>query len=137
MPFHRNFTNLKLTAKHAKYISFVELLDIPTIGNKSQKRDVFFKLTSLFHLRYLDRLIYDSSDKLFFVSAGVVRDLKQIFRIYPELAGGGIEALLNRTTSKLPNGSEVHEIYHFSSSQIHGQYSSIRLAINRWLENKL
>lgn len=135
VPFHRNFKGLKLNVEHAKFISFVELLDMPTIGNKSQNREEFFKLTSLSHLRYLDRLINGSGKKLFFISAGVARDLKKMFRQYPELAGGGIDALCNRTTSKLANGTEVHEIFHFSASQIHGQLASIRSTIDRWLEN--
>ncbi|MBY0573793.1 MAG: hypothetical protein K2P84_08940, partial [Undibacterium sp.] len=94
-----------------------------------------FNLTSLSHMKYLDTLVSESGKKLFFISAGVARDLNKIFRQYPELAGSGIEVLCKRTKSKLANGTEVHEIFHFSASQIHGQLASIRSTIDRWLES--
>ena len=138
VPFHRTFKKLNLNAEHAKYVSFVELLDIPTIGNKSENRAEFFKLTSIAHLKYLDNLFNDGREKLFFVPAGVLMDLKIILRQHPELAGGGIETLCKRAGSKMVmvNKNEVHEIYHFSSSQIHGQLLSIRSKIDRWLERR-
>ena len=43
-PFHNTFSRLGLTQKYAKNISFLELLDIPTIGNKSENKDLFYSL---------------------------------------------------------------------------------------------
>lgn len=40
-PFHNTFSRLGLTHQHAKNICFLELLDIPTIGNKSNNKDLF------------------------------------------------------------------------------------------------
>ena len=43
-PFHNTFSRLGLTQAYAKNISFVELLDVPTIGNKSENKDLFYSL---------------------------------------------------------------------------------------------
>lgn len=40
VPFHRNFSKLGLGLEYAEYICFLELLDIPTIGNKSQDKEL-------------------------------------------------------------------------------------------------
>lgn len=131
-PFHKNFSKLGLDSSYAENISFVELLDIPTIGNKSDDRALFYSLASKSHLEYLDKLFTDSDKRLIFVSGGVLRDminLKQRFQVFDWLP------------NKKPAGSyhhlgdhnELREIYHFSSSHIHRQLSDIRSQIDEWL----
>ena len=39
VPYHRNFSKLELSADYADQISFVELLDIPTIGTTTRWYD--------------------------------------------------------------------------------------------------
>lgn len=56
-PFHNNFRKLKLDTDYSEHISFVEILDIPTIGNKSENKTGFYQLVSEKHLKYLDGLI--------------------------------------------------------------------------------
>jgi hypothetical protein len=86
-PFHRNFSKLGLQAEqHAEHISFLELLDVPTIGNKSEDMGLFFDLLCQDHLKYIDRLILGGGHKkLFFVSKGVLDDISGIKKIYPNL----------------------------------------------------
>ena len=139
VPSHRNFSKLFLEPEHAKYISFIELLDVPTMGNKSQNRKLFFGLTNPKHLRKIDELVRGGGHKLFFVSQGVLEDMKIIKKKYKNqypdlfdwlnLAQGG----LNQQFSLSINGNKIKEIYHFSSSQIHGQIDDIRTDIDEWL----
>ena len=57
VPFHRNFSKIGLTSNHAHHVSFIELLDIPTIGNKSDNKKLFWEYVSEDHLQFLDDLI--------------------------------------------------------------------------------
>ena len=83
VPFHRNFSKIGLTSEYAENVSFVELLDIPTIGNKSQNRNLFFQLVSAPHLKYLEDLMTGGGNKLIFVSKGVLKDIEKIKNNYP------------------------------------------------------
>jgi hypothetical protein len=134
VPFHRNFSKVGLTSKHAEYVSFVELLDIPTIGNKSQNRNLFFQLVSKPHLEYLENLMTSGGNKLFFVSNGVLKDIEKIKRTLPVFQWLDFKSGQSKQYSKEINGNKIQEIYHFSSSQIHGQMEEIATAIEKWLE---
>ncbi len=134
VPFHRNFSKLGISPDHAKHISFLELLDVPTIGNKTQGRQEYFDLFSPLHLAYLDRLISGGGHKLFFVSSGVLSDMRWIQKNQPLFAWlSGTEQSGRRFAGSI-NGNMVKEIYHFSSAQIHGQLKQIRADIDRWLQ---
>lgn len=134
VPFHRNFSKLELGPEYAEHICFLELLDVPTIGNKSDDIDQFHKLLSVKHLEYIDRLMLGGGGKLFFVSNGVLNDLIYIKKSYPlfdwlDWAKGSRNAF-----SKSINGNEIKEIYHFSSAQIHRQLKEIKTAIDNWIQ---
>jgi len=134
VPFHRNFSKLCLGPEYAVDISFLELLDVPTIGNKSQNREQFFKMVSLNHLRYIENLILGGGHKLFFVSNGVLKDIATIRKIYSVFAWLDITSASERRFSQVINGNRIKGIYHFSSSQIHSQLAEIKSEINEWLK---
>ena len=143
VPYHRNFSKLKLDPeKYAEHISFLELLDVPTTGNKSQNIAQFDNLLSRKHLQYIDELIKGGGQKLFFVSKGVLIDIKRIKNkniqnIYPyndlfDWVQNFVVGSQNRFTAII-NGNEIKEIYHFSSSQIHRQLPIIKSEMDQWL----
>jgi len=134
VPFHRNFSKVGLTSKHSEYVSFIELLDIPTIGNKSQNRNLFFQLVSKPHLEYLETLMTSGGNKLFFVSNGVLKDIEKIKKSLPVFKWLDFKTGQSKQYSKEINGNKIQEIYHFSSSQIHGQTAAIAADIEKWLE---
>lgn len=131
VPFHRNFSKLRLGPEHAHNISFLELLDVPTIGNKTENRDEFFSLLSLAHLKYIESLIFGGGHKLFLVSSGVVKDIEKINKRFSVF--GCLKGLSENQVLSLENGNKIKQIYHFSSSQIHGQLREIRSEIDLWL----
>jgi len=133
VPFHRNFSKIGLTAEYASNISFLELLDIPTIGNKSQKLDLFYDLISEDHLRYIDQLILGGGSKLFFVSNGVLKDMVKLKKEYPLFEWLDITFPKTGQYSKTFGNNKIQEIYHFSSSQIHKQLADIHHSISSWL----
>ena len=139
VPFHRNFSKLRLEPEHAKYISFIELLDVPTTGNKSENKKLFFELTDLKHLRKIDGLVRGGGHKLFFVSGGVLENMKIIRKKYKNQYPDLFDWLNlpqgdpNQRFSLSINGNKIKEIYHFSASQIHDQIDDIRTDIDEWL----
>ncbi len=134
VPFHRNFSKLGLGSEYAEHISFLELLDVPTIGNKSEDKQVFFNLISLNHLRYIEDLIVGGGHKLFFVSHGVLKDINRIKKTYSVFGWLENTSGSSRRFSQSINGNKIREIYHFSSAQIHGQLAEIKSEINEWLK---
>lgn len=133
VPFHRNFSKVGLTSVNAEHVSFLELLDVPTIGNKSQNRNLFYQLVSQPHLEYIESLMTSGGGKLFFVSNGVLKDIEKIKKSYPVFAWLDFESGQSQKYSKEINGNKIQEIYHFSSSQIHGQIDEISSDIESWL----
>ena len=135
VPFHRNFSKLGFGSEYAEHISFLELLAVPTIGNKSQDRDQFFKLISLAHLQYIEHLIYGDGRKLFFVSKGVLKDMTKLKKTYSLFAWADFARGSEKQFTKIINGNKVREIYHFSSTQIHSQLAEIKSEIDQWVEH--
>jgi len=134
VPFHRNFSKIGLSSEHAKYISFLELLDIPTIGNKSQNKNLFYELISLRHLEYIERLMLSDTNKLFFVSNGVLKDIAKFKKSYPIFQWLNAEKTSGTQYSKSIKSNKIKEIYHFSAYQIHSQIEEISLEISQWLK---
>ena len=134
VPFHRNFSKISLGSGYAKHISFLELLDIPTIGNKSQNKKLFYDLVSQSHLEYIDALILNGGRKLFFVSRGVLKDMLKLKRDYPVFSWLDFSLTSKKQYSKSIQDNMVKEIYHFSAYQIHGQIDEIRSESRGWLD---
>jgi hypothetical protein len=135
VPFHRNFSKLNLGPEYAEHISFLELLDVPTIGNKSEDRAEYYKLlkSSFSHHEYLSRLITAGGHKMFFVSGGVLKDMLKIngYRtLFPWLSEKHGQ---DRWSTRAIQGNAIKELYHFSSAQIHGQLTHIRTEIDHWI----
>ena len=136
VPFHRNFSKLGLQAKqYAEHISFLELLDVPTIGNKSENKKLFFDLICSNHLKYIDSLVHGGGHKLFLVSKGVLEDINEIKNIYPNLFSWSADSPKGERFLKEIKGNKIKEFYHFSSSQIYGQINDIRSIIDEWLKD--
>lgn len=133
VPFHRNFSKIGLGSEHAEHISFLELLDIPTIGNKSQNKKLFYELVSKSHLEYIENLMIGGGNKLFFVSNGVLKDIAKLKRNHPVFKWLDFKIPAESQYSKTIKGNRIKEIYHFSSWQIHGQISEISAEINGWI----
>ena len=131
--FHRNFNKLGLTSEYATSISFLELLDIPTIGNKSENMDLFYNLISEEHLRYIDHLILGGGGKLFFISICVFRNMLKFKREYQVFEWLNNSFSRKTQYSKTLGENKIQKIYHFSAPQIHKQLEDIHFSIRNWL----
>lgn len=63
--YHRNFKKLNFRREHAQYISFVELLDIPTTGNTGQDGTLFRNYLNQAHLEWIEEIILDTDRRKF------------------------------------------------------------------------
>ncbi|WP_426189622.1 hypothetical protein [Massilia sp. DWR3-1-1] len=78
--YHRSFARIGFRPEHATLVSFVELLDFPTVGRSSLTvQDLDPK-----YLQHLNSLILEGSAKYIFLSAGVAR-LMKISKQFPWL----------------------------------------------------
>lgn len=135
VPFHRNFSKLGLSPEYAQHISFLELLAVPTIGNKSQDRSQFLKLISPAHLQYIENQIHGGGRKLFFISKGALKEMIKLRKTYHLFAWADFARGSEKQFTKIINANKIREIYHFSSTQIHSQLAEIKSEIDQWIEH--
>ncbi len=120
-PYHRKFSNMGLTPEFASWVSFVELLNVPTTGSTEDKR--FWELFDLDHAKRLDRLFQDGESRLILLpksvvaKMGVARKRHGVFEWLPKKVGWGRIATVG--------ASEVHQVKHFSASISHVEIEAI------------
>jgi hypothetical protein len=123
VPYHRSFSALKLSKEYAPFISFVELLDVPTLGNSSGEKE-FWNLFSPKHARYLDNLLQDGVNRLVFVSDNVIRRMRKIkkrwglFSWVPDSDAHGLLCQLGDTA--------IYKVFHFSDGRVYKQIPEMR-----------
>lgn len=76
--YHLNFSKMQFPSEYAEYFSFVELLNIPTMGNTGDDKERFFELLSRDHLNWIENLILCGEKKLVIVNQTLVNSMKQI-----------------------------------------------------------
>jgi len=134
VPFHRNFSKIGLTSRHADKVCFLELLDVPTIGNKSENKSLFYDLVSLSHLKYIENLMLSGGNKLFFVSGGTLKAIMYLKKKHNVFSWLSDKRKGAQQLSRPVKDNKIQEIYHFSAYQIHSQVKDINSMINNWLQ---
>lgn len=78
VPYHLNFSKMGFSSEYAEYFSFVELLNMPTIGNTGDNKERFFELLDRNHLNWIEDLILGGQKKFVIVNQTLVNLIKQI-----------------------------------------------------------
>lgn len=78
VPYHRRFSRMGLTSRHADSITFVELLSVPTTGRTEQT--IFWSLFDYGHVQRLLELLTDGRRRLVILSGSVLRTLSTAAR---------------------------------------------------------
>lgn len=76
--YHLNFSKMGFPSENAEHFSFVELLNIPTIGNTGEDKERFFELLDRNHLNWLESLILGGTKKFVMVNQTLVNSIKRI-----------------------------------------------------------
>lgn len=79
--YHLTFAKIGFQPRHSDLVSFVELLDVPTVGRSALNDEDL----DPGHLSYLRRVLFDGQARFVFLPAGVQRLLLASGR-FPELA---------------------------------------------------
>ena len=138
--YHRQFAKLGLGKEHAQYISFIELLDIPTTGSTTKNRKLFHSYLNLDYLRELDKLLSNNRKKLLFVSSGVLRAMQKIKRehqIFNWLPNNDIRGRNQIIKVVEKRGLQVYFITHFSASISNDHIRDMRALIDRFMEEAI
>jgi hypothetical protein len=121
VPYHRKFQAMGLSPEYANFISFVELLDVPTVGSTAKKK--FWELFNLEHAKELDRIFTSGEKRLILMPGSVIRNMEYaktqygVFSWMPETIGWGNFHQIGDT--------EFHKVRHFSSSITTGELKFI------------
>lgn len=124
VPYHRKFASMGLSSDFAEFISFVELLNVPTTGISTNKDDDFFTLIDLEYVQSIIDIMFDSSiePKLVIISPAVLKVLKKLKKYKVHIKGLDLEAVFNTTDEGIKifpnkiNNTNVILAYHFSAS---------------------
>lgn len=143
-PYHKNFTKLGLDSTYAKYISFIELRELPTRGVTGKiPKSVFISSLTLFHMQRLDRWISQSGRKLVFLPKTITEDMLK----FRKKNDTNLFQFLNFTprvplnANGLPviyadNDILVLATYHFSATKIFGITSKMKTVIDLFLQGQ-
>jgi len=120
--YHRHFAKLKLDKSYATHISFVELLDIPTMGKTDEK--IFFELLNPKHLAWLDKIFLDGAERAVFLSNSVIvkmknKQCKGYFDWLPKKVD-------NKGFIKKVGNTSFYKYSHFSAYQIHSEIDEFK-----------
>lgn len=124
--YHKTFAKMNLTSDMAEHISFVELLDVPTIGNTgSGTQSDFLSLVNSKHLQRLDKLVTGSQHRLLLLSPSLIN---QIILVNKQM---GIFDWVNHhdfsmkekklKVIQISNNVSALMVYHFSDGRVHRQ----------------
>jgi hypothetical protein len=133
--YHSNFAKMMFTPLDAPHFSFVELLDVPTIGNTGSDTDLFFRLLDRRHLQWLEHLIFSPQRKFVLVNQTLARMIERISRHHNVLTR--LSALLEGTKARGPalaiNGTEIYNGYSFSHSISNSYLSDLAQSIRAFV----
>lgn len=131
VPYHRNFCKLGLTPKDSDYISFIELVNVPTTGSMGTDISTFWELINIDHLQWIESILLHNSPKVVFVPSGVLKimqKIKQSHKIFNWLPSNsntpkGIQEIYDDC------GTRIYKTYSFSTYHIHGEIDTLRKII--------
>jgi len=127
--YHLKFSDIGFTPDHADMVSFVEVLDLPTVGvNKLTPDDL-----SPVHLKFLADLLDQGSAEHVFLPSAVVSLLRKTGQFrwlpgQPKATGGALRVLRERSEQV------IYQMYHLSCygwqlSELDRQIAQIRTMV--------
>jgi len=125
--YHLNFSRIGLTSQDASKISFIELLNKPTVGrNKIDVSDLDAN-----HLKFINSLITTGISRHFFVSAGVLGVMRKTNQCNWLMSSNatGILPIIGKFKE-----TKIHQHLHFSNygkfqNQLNEEALAIRLMV--------
>ena len=123
VPYHRKVSKLGFNPDFAVKVSFVELLDVPTIGNATQNMKTFYELLNPDHLRWLESLIYSDQYKFVLINRTLIKEVSKISRFHGVLTK--LNSDIQRSSQEIlvdEDNLTLYKGYSFSASQCSNNY---------------
>lgn len=118
--YHRSFARIGFGAEHAHMVSFVELIDVPTVGrSKLTPADL-----SKAHMRWLNSLVMEGSARQVFVSSRVAM-LMRTTGVFNWLTSRPVSEDATLAVLYSGEGRTVYSHLHFS---VYGKYEARKKA---------
>lgn len=124
--YHANFSKMGFNLEHADAFSFVELLNVPTIGNTSSDKELFFQLLDKEHLQWLEDIVFNGNKKFVIVNQTLVSNITKINKKHG--------ALIN-LSNKLAGKKADSIAYESGSLLLYNGYSFSHSVSNEYLSN--
>jgi hypothetical protein len=137
--YHATFAKLGLGSEFASKVSFVELLDIPTIGATGAGTNTDFEqLLDANHLQRLDRLLTSGQRRAIFVSPTMLRDMLRIserFGVFHALSSVAPRKPDPETPITTIGETQIYCAYHFSDGRAHAGLPAMARTIRTLTES--
>jgi len=136
--YHLNFSKLNIGPEYADKFSFIELLNVPTIGNTGSNKDLFFQLLDPVHLSWLESIVLGGERKFVLVNQTLARSIDMIskkFGVLKKLAtaihGKPVPAIALETAY-----TTVYNGYSFSHSISNEYLSDVAKQMSEFIEDE-
>ena len=118
VPYHAKFRKLGFDDTFSEYISFIELLNLPTTGNTGSNTEEFFNLMDKNHLLWIDDLIFDRNQKFVLINQTLAKRINQIMKRFgaPKRLASVVCDMKLFEKKVCPNGSVIYNGYSFSAA---------------------
>jgi hypothetical protein len=91
--YHLNFSKMGFGPEDAECFSFIELLNVPTIGNTGSNKELFFDMLDESHLRWLESLILRGDKKFVLINQTLAKSISKISKRFGVL--GDLASILD------------------------------------------
>lgn len=135
--YHLNFSKLNFGSEYADKVSFVELLNVPTIGNTGSNKELFFQLLDRNHLNWLESLVFSGERKFVVVNQTLARSINMISKklgVLKRLAAAIFGKPVPSIALKTPHVT-VYNGYSFSHSVSNEYLGEIAKLMKAYIEH--
>ena len=126
VPYHKKIQKLGFDSRFAKIFSFVELLNVPTIGSTSENMKLFYEMLDKTHLEWLEDIVFSDNNKLLITNQTLAKNIRKISKIYGSL----------KRLNKILSNQKVNTIaYKSNNLTIYNGYSFSYTVTDEYLSN--
>ena len=134
--YHLNFSKMLFTSDDAEHFSFVELLNVPTVGNTGNNKKLFFDMLNKDHLNWLESVILSGKKKFAIVNQTLAATISRIYKEF-----GVLRSLCHLLEGKkaqsvvLENDNVIlYNGYSLSHSVSDAYLDNLRIRISEFIE---
>jgi len=137
VPYHKKIQKLGFDKRFANIFSFVELLNVPTIGSTSENIKLFYEMLDKAHLEWLEDIIFSDNNKLVLTNQTLANNIRKISKKHGSLKRLN-NILLNKKANTVAYKSKnltIYNGYSFSYTVTDEYLSNLSKYINTFISD--